>query len=127
MVSYNNGKIYKIEPISNGEEGDVYIGSTTKEYLSQRFASHKSDYNRWKNGKAGKISSYDIFDKYGFENCHMVLLELVNVNSIDEIRVREGYFIKSMPCVNKKVEGRSHILEQERRVKYERERRGGFP
>ena len=35
MVNYNNGKIYKIEPV-NGEEGDIYIGSTTKEYLSSQ-------------------------------------------------------------------------------------------
>ena len=41
MVNYNNGKIYKIEPL-NGEEGDIYIGSTTKEYLSQRMDSRGS-------------------------------------------------------------------------------------
>ena len=135
MVNYNNGKIYKIEPICNGEEGDVYIGSTTKEYLSQRFANHKSDYKRWKNGKAGKTFSYEIFDKYGFENCHIVLLELVNVNSKDELLAREGFFMKLMPCVNKKIEGKGgcsiygkyKMTEEERRVKYERERRGGFP
>lgn len=139
MVSYNNGKIYKIEPISNGVEGDVYIGSTTKEYLSQRLASHKHDYKRWKNGKAGKTFSYEIFDKYGFENCHIVLLELVNVNSKDELLAREGFFMKSMPCVNKKIEGKEkksgcsikyrqfNMTEEELWEKYVRERRGGFP
>ena len=29
MVNYSFGKIYKIEPITGGEEGDVYVGSTT--------------------------------------------------------------------------------------------------
>ena len=41
MVNYSNGKVYKIEPISGGEEGDVYIGSTTKRYLSQRMNTHR--------------------------------------------------------------------------------------
>ena len=33
MVNYSNGKIYKIEPIIDHDEGDIYIGSTTKKYL----------------------------------------------------------------------------------------------
>ena len=32
MVNYNNGKIYKIEPIVDHDEGDIYFGSTTKQY-----------------------------------------------------------------------------------------------
>jgi len=27
MVNYNNGKIYKIEPICDHEENEIYIGS----------------------------------------------------------------------------------------------------
>jgi hypothetical protein len=46
MTNYNNGKIYKIEPL-NGEDGDIYIGSTTKKLLCQRMASHRYDYKRW--------------------------------------------------------------------------------
>ena len=42
MINYSNGKIYKIEPI-NGEDGDVYVGSTTKEYLSQWMATHRNN------------------------------------------------------------------------------------
>ena len=55
----NNGKIYKIEPI-NGEEGDIYIGSTTKERLSQRMTAHKGDYSKWLKGKHTKLTSFDI-------------------------------------------------------------------
>ena len=50
MVNYNNGKIYLIEPI-DGEDGDVYVGSTTKIYLSQRMSEHRNSYNLWKQGK----------------------------------------------------------------------------
>ena len=38
MTNYNNGKIY--------------IGSTTKELLSQRTAAHNSQYKAWKKGQA---------------------------------------------------------------------------
>ena len=39
MVDYSKGKIYCIEPISEHDEGEIYIGSTTKHYLSDRYFS----------------------------------------------------------------------------------------
>ena len=55
MVNYSNGKIYKIEPICEHNEDDIYIGSTTKQYLSQRMDKHRSDYKRWQQGKCHKL------------------------------------------------------------------------
>jgi hypothetical protein len=105
---YSRGKIYKIEPI-NGEDGDIYIGSTTKERLSQRMTAHRKDYKYWKSGgKGDKITSYELFDKYGIENCNIYLLELVNATTLDEIKAREGFYIKSLKCVNKYVAGRTY-------------------
>ena len=69
MVNYGNGKIYKIEPICDHDDGDVYIGSTTKQYLSQRMDTHRTGYKSWRIGKHGKTSSYILFEKYGIENC----------------------------------------------------------
>jgi hypothetical protein len=103
MVNYANGKIYKVEPIIDHDEGDIYIGSTTKKLLSQRMDAHRADYKRWKNGKRGKIMSFDIFEKYGIQNCVIILLELVNVKSKDELQTREKYYIQSMNCVNKSI------------------------
>jgi hypothetical protein len=111
MVNYNNGKIYKIEAI-NGEEGDVYIGSTTKELLSQRMSKHRSSYNEWKKGKGHNISSYVLFEKYGVVNCKIVLIEIVNATSSDELRSRESFYIKELLCVNKKI---SFITKEEKR------------
>ena len=68
MINYSNGKIYKIEPI-NGEDGDVYIGSTTKVYLLQRMTAHRSEYKRYLNGKGQNVRSDKSFDKYGIKNC----------------------------------------------------------
>jgi len=81
-INYKNGKIYKIEPRGDHSEGDVYIGSTTKEYLCQRMTAHRSGYNCFKRGtRQHKLTSYDLFDKYGVENCDIILLELVEANS----------------------------------------------
>jgi hypothetical protein len=107
MVNYNNGKIYKIEAL-NGEEGDIYIGSTTKELLSQRMSKHRSDYKRWLNGISVKITSYILFEKYGVDNCRIVLIENVNANSSDELKAREAFYIKSMKCVNKNIPLRTY-------------------
>jgi hypothetical protein len=101
MVNYANGKIYKIEPLIDHDEGDIYIGSTTKNLLCQRMEKHRGAYRQWKNGKVSKVMSYDIFDKYGLENCVITLLETVNANSKDELHTRERYYIQSLKCVNK--------------------------
>ena len=47
--------------------------------------------------------SYELFEKYGLENCNIVLIELVNANSKDELLSRESYFIKTLKCINKQV------------------------
>ena len=63
MVNYSNGKIYKIEPKCDHEEGEIYIGSTTKQYLSQRMQHHRSDYKLWLEKKRNLTTSYKIFEK----------------------------------------------------------------
>ena len=107
MVNYNNGKICKIEPICTHDEGDIYIGSTTKEYLSQRMSKHKTDYKRWLQGKQGYLTSYKLFDKYDIKNCQIILIESVNANSKDELHSREAHYIKMSKCVNNKIPLRS--------------------
>ena len=107
MVNYSNGKIYKIEPIVEHEEGDIYIGSTTKLYLSQRMDSHRSCYKQWKNGVQRYTSSHLLFEKYGIENCNILLIESVNANSKDELHAREKHYIKKMKCVNKVIPSRT--------------------
>ena len=72
MTDYSKTKIYKIE----SHIGDkVYVGSTCKQYLSQRFQQHKKDFQRWKDGKHHRITSYELFDDYGPENCQIILIE----------------------------------------------------
>ena len=103
---YNNGKIYKIEPTCEHDEGDIYIGSTTR-LLTQRMASHRCEYKKWKNGLHHKLTSFDIFDKYGLNNVKIILLESVNANTIVELLEREAYYIKEFKCVNKNIPTRT--------------------
>ena len=101
MTNYNNGKIYKIEPIIEHDEEDIYIGSTTQEYLSQRMTKHRTDYKLWKDGEGNKTTIFNLFDKYGLENCKIVLIESCLCNSNDELKSRESYYINLLKCVNK--------------------------
>ena len=100
---YSKGKIYKIEPIIDHDEGEIYIGSTTKEYLSQRMVNHRSQYKRFQNGIKNKINSFSLFNKYGIENCQIILIENVDAISKDELMSREAFYIRTMKCVNKNV------------------------
>ena len=71
-------------------------------------SKHKCDYNRWKDGKHGNMSSFKLFEKYGVENCHIYLIEEFPCLNIDELRKKECYYIKNIPCVNKNIPSRSN-------------------
>lgn len=106
---YTHSKIYEIRPRVGGQDHERYFGSTTKKYLSTRFSWHKSDYKKWKEGKrSSKVSVFDLFDKYTFEGCEIVLLETVKCNSKDEMLMREKYHIQNNLCVNKVLPLRTH-------------------
>jgi hypothetical protein len=107
MVNYGKGKIYKIEPICDHDDDEIYFGSTSKKYLSQRMESHRRDYKRWKNGQHNKLTVFNLFDKYGIENCKIYLVENYPCDSKEELESREGYYIKNNVCVNKYVAGRT--------------------
>jgi len=132
MTKYNNSKIYKIEPIVEHEPHEIYIGSTTKERLCQRMAYHKRDYNRWKNGKHNKVTVYDIFDKYGVQNCNIFLIESCPCNTKDELNSKEGHYIRISECINKYIPDRNRkernqnyyeqnkeVIKQKHKDKYE--------
>ena len=60
-------KIYKIEPISDHKEGDIYIGTATKKYLCQRIIQHRNQYKNWLLDKDDMTTSLEIFYKYGLK------------------------------------------------------------
>ena len=91
---YANGRIYKIEPICEHDENEVYYGSTCQ-LLCKRMNKHRSDYKYWLNKKRDKTSSYELFEKYGVENCKIYLVELYPCETKEELLAREGYYIKN--------------------------------
>ena len=103
-MNYQKGKIYKIESHLGPK---IYIGSTTKEYLSQRMTMHRYRYKAWKNEKYHRITSFELFDEYGIDNCNIILLELCPCNTKDELTSRESHYIRTLDCVNKCIPGRT--------------------
>jgi len=98
MTNYNLTKIYKIE---SDKGNKVYIGSTAKQYLSQRFQQHKNNYKKFKEGIGKKDILNDLFDEYGLENCRIVLLESFSCNCKDEKNAKENQYIRDIDCINK--------------------------
>ena len=74
---------------------------------------HRNNYRSWKNGKTDKINSFDLYEKYGVENCKIYLVELYPCETKEELFAREGYYIKNNKCVNKNVAGRTRKEHQE--------------
>ena len=104
MTNYDNGKIYKIE----SNLGDlIYIGSTTKKYLSSRISGHRYHYKQHMKDKANYLTLFKLFNEYGLENCKIVLVENYPCESKDELRAREAYYIKNTECVNKHIPNRT--------------------
>ena len=103
---YANGRIYKIEPICDHEENEVYFGSTCQ-ILCKRMDIHRSGYKRWKDGKGHKINSYELFEKYDVVNCIIHLVELYPCETKEQLLSREGHYIKNNQCVNRNVAGRT--------------------
>ena len=102
MVNYNNGKIYNI--VCN-TTGLIYVGSTTKEFLSQRLDGHRSVYRCWKlDNTKTYMTSFRVLEN---DNFKIVLIEAVNCNSNNELHTRERFYIESTDCVNHRIPNRT--------------------
>jgi hypothetical protein len=95
---YSKGKVYMIR--SKDEDCVPYVGSTTKQYLSQRIEKHHSNYKNWKKNGKGFMSSFTLFEKYEFKNCYIELLELCPCKSIEELLKKEREWFDKLNCVN---------------------------
>ena len=101
MVNYEKGKIYKI--VCN-KTGLIYIGSTTKHYLSDRLGSHRANYKLYLKTKTKYITSAKILEN---DDYNIILLESYPCKSKDELLARERHYIELLECVNIRIEGRS--------------------
>lgn len=101
MVYYRNAKIYKL---CSSHTDKVYVGSTCERLLCMRFSGHRRSYRHWQKGKYRFVSSFDIIK---YPDAYIELVESYPCNNKDELRQREGYWIKQLDCVNRRIEGRS--------------------
>ena len=101
MVTYANGKIYKIVCNTTGE---IYIGSTCEPILSRRLAQHKSNYKQYLKINQNFVTSFNILKNNNYE---IILVELYPCNSKDELHARERHYIETNECVNKRIPTRT--------------------
>jgi len=99
MPNYQNSKIYKLYDLETNEK---YIGSTTQK-LSVRLSGHVRSYKDVLNGKKKYVSSFKIIEK---GNYRIELIENYPCENKEELRKREGYYIRNCDCVNKLIAGR---------------------
>lgn len=97
MPNYQNTKVYKIT--CPGPE--IYIGSTTKIYLSQRYQQHRTDYRNFLKNSGKNDQLFELFKKYGPENCNIELIEACPCTNIDSERKNKNKYIRELDCINK--------------------------
>jgi hypothetical protein len=114
----STAKIYKIESLSTP---NIYIGTTTKTYLSERFTYYRREYNKYLQAKQNEndysryvktkvdfgneaiIELFKLFDLYGLKSFKIILLQQILHTSPDDLKSQLYEFIKKVDCINKKV------------------------
>ena len=94
---YQYGKIYSIR---NHLDNDIYIGSTTTA-LSNRMVKHRHDMNRF-NMKISKKMK-----EIGVDNFYIELVEEYPCDNIEQLRKKEGEYIRQMGTLNTRIEQRT--------------------
>ena len=97
---FSNGSVYCIR---NWIDDDVYVGSTCQP-LSKRFFVH------WRHLKDDNYSQMKLCTKMkdlGEEHFYIELIEKVECENIEELRRKEGEYIRTMGTLNERVAGRS--------------------
>lgn len=99
-MDYQNGKIYVLK---SNQTTDIYIGSTAQP-LPKRLYGHKRAFSVWLNRETKYMTSFEIIKH---ADCYIELLENFPCNSRHELETREGWHIRNIPCVNKRINKRT--------------------
>ena len=97
---YHNGKIYCIR---NYIDDDIYVGSTTQS-LCKRMSRHR---NRMTDNTRIHTPLYSKINDIGIDKFYIELLEDYPCDSIEQLRQREGHYIREIGTLNVKIAGRS--------------------
>jgi len=112
---YSKGKIYKIVADTD-EEYKPYVGSTIQG-LAERMGSHRSGYKAWKKNKQTCCNSYDLFNRFGVENCKIILVEEYSCDSKMKLLMKEREWFDKMECCNQK----KPYISKEERINYNKD------
>ena len=106
-------KFYKI---INNQDDTIYIGSTIQP-LYKRINEHRK---RFRNKNLNQYSSSILFDKYGIENCKIILIDEIWVNHKEERNKIEQNYIDEFKdfCVNKYYVFKTDEVIKEQKNKY---------
>ena len=98
--SYKNGRIYCIR---NYVDNDLYVGCSTQP-LSKRMEKHRSN---MKNDRDKNTRLYTKMNELGVENFYIELVEEYPCKNIEQLRAREGEWIRKIGTLNKRIEDRT--------------------
>ena len=98
-MDYKNGKIYKV---LNSITDDVYVGSTTQP-LSKRMAKHRIDMKTYKKDRL----LYTKMNELSADKFYIELIEQCPCDNKEQLRAREGHFIRQLGTLNALIAGRS--------------------
>ena len=99
-MDYSKAKIYCIR---NYNDNDVYVGSTCQP-LSKQMADHRMSIN---SKRDGNMLLYAKMREQGTTNFYIELLEEYPCKNKEQLRAKEGKYIRSLSTLNKRIEGRT--------------------
>ncbi len=105
---FKNGRIYCIR---NMIDDDIYVGSTCQP-ISKRMPKHRENRN-YKNNRNMKL--YVKMRDIGVDNFYIELIEECPCDNLEQLRRREGHFIRERATLNQVIAGRT---VQEHRKEY---------
>ena len=103
-MDYKSGKTYCI---LNNINSEVYVGSTCS-MLSKRMHEHRVKANSTKRTYGSKAPTHQAIRALGPEHFYSELIESYPCKSKDELKTREGHYIRERGTYNIEVAGRTH-------------------
>ena len=100
-MDYKNGKIYQL---LNKVNDEVYVGSTIQP-LSKRMNEHRSTCNN--SYKKVNVKLYQSMREIGQDNFYIELIETYPCNSKEELKAKEGYYIREKATLHMIIAGRN--------------------
>ena len=113
-MDYKNAKIYNV---LNDVTDDVYVGSTCQP-LSKRMAEHRGALNK---KACSNFKLYKKMKEIGKEHFYIELIEDFHCDNVEQLRAREGHYIRQIATLNKLVAGRTKAEFEEYRHEAKKE------